>query len=41
MLAMISAYLPDSIYICMYQTGATNESQADDSEPFNEYNGDD
>ena len=25
----------------MYQTGATNESQTDDNELFNEYNGDD
>ena len=38
MLAMISAYLPDSMH---EPTGATNISQTDDNEPFNEYNGDD
>ena len=37
MLAIISACLPDE----PTGTGATNISQTDDNEPFNEYNGDD
>ena len=34
----MSACLPDSMH---EPTGATNISQADDMEPFNEYNSDD